>query len=269
MVRQGCLREAPPRTSSGDSRAPRAPTPHSRMSFYSQFADLYETIFPFREEVYSFLRCHLPSCGTRVLDIGCGPGHYCARFAVDGFEAIGIDLDATMIAAAGRRYPQASFIRMDMRDVHALRGTFDLVFCIGNVAAHIDREALRRVVLGVRRILRPAATWVIQVVNWDFVLQCRGYTFRPKPLEGGRLRFLREYQDITRSSVRFTTRLVANERTLYSAEAKLYPLPTADCERLHMACGFAVSGHFADFKGAAFIPTVESGSVFVFRSQSA
>jgi SAM-dependent methyltransferase len=238
------------------------------VSLYSQFTEHYETIFPFRHEVYSFLRRHLPSSGTRVLDIGCGPGHYCGRFAADGFEAVGIDLDATMIAAAGRRYPQASFIRMDMRDVHALRGVFDLVFCIGNVAAHVDREALRRVALGVRRILRPAATWVIQVVNWDYVLQQRDYAFRPKPLEGGRLRFLREYRDITESGVRFITRLVADERTLYSGEVKLYPLRAADCELLHMGCGFALHGHFADFKGAAFVPTIESGSVFVFRSQS-
>ena len=35
----------------------------------------------------------LPDAG-RVLDLGCGPGHYAARLAASGIDAIGIDVDA-------------------------------------------------------------------------------------------------------------------------------------------------------------------------------
>ena len=57
------------------------------MSLYSEFAPWYEQLFPFREEVYLFLREHAGTSGSRILDTGCGPGHYCDRFQRDGFPA--------------------------------------------------------------------------------------------------------------------------------------------------------------------------------------
>ena len=52
------------------------------MSFYSDFAPYYELVFPFREQVYSFLREHAGVSDGAVLDAGCGPGHYCGMFCV-------------------------------------------------------------------------------------------------------------------------------------------------------------------------------------------
>ena len=45
----------------------------------------------------------------RVLDIGCGLGHYTERIAAAGFEAVGLDISETAVAAARRRFPQARF----------------------------------------------------------------------------------------------------------------------------------------------------------------
>jgi SAM-dependent methyltransferase len=238
------------------------------MSFYTRFADHYEAVFPFRQEVYAFLGSYLPPSATRVLDVGCGTGHYCGRFAEAGLQAVGIDLNEEMISSARRHYPQAVFTRMDMRDVQTLGGVFDLAFCIGNVAAHVGGDDLRRMILGVRGLLQPEGIWVLQVVNWDHILQHRTYAFRPKTLDSGRLRFLREYQDISEHGVRFVTRLIAEERTLYSGDVKLHPLRAVECELLHADCGFKLRGHFADFGGTPFSPTAESGSVFVFASPS-
>jgi glycine/sarcosine N-methyltransferase len=203
-----------------------------------------------------------------VLDVGCGTGHYSGRFAGDGCDALGIDLDPDMIAAARQRYPGASFIPMDMRDVRALKGTFDLAFCIGNVAPHIDRNAFGGVVSEVGRMLDPGGRWVLQTVNWDFVLRHHTYAFRPKELNEGRLRFLREYRDITESGVRFLTRLVADNRTLFEGEHKLFPVRAAEYVALHADSGFELLEHLADFQGTAFDPSGDSGSVFVFRKHS-
>jgi SAM-dependent methyltransferase len=204
-----------------------------------------------------------------VLDIGCGTGHYCGRLATDGVEAVGIDLDADMVAAARRRYPRASFVHMDMRDVGALEGLFDLVFCIGNVAAHIDREALGGVISEVARMLDRGGRWVLQTVNWDYVLQHDTYAFRPKVLNGGRLRFLREYRDMTESGVRFLTRLVAENRTVFEGEERLFPIRAAECLALHARPGFEPLCHLADFRGTPFDSAVDSGSVFVFGRRAA
>jgi SAM-dependent methyltransferase len=202
-----------------------------------------------------------------VLDVGCGTGHYCGRFASDGCEAVGIDLDADMVAAAEEHYPQASFIQMDMRDIRALKGPFDLVFCIGNAAAHIDQEAFGSVVSDVGRMLDPAGRWVLQTVNWDYVLRHGTYAFRPKVLTGARLRFLREYRDITELGVRFLTRLMEDERTVFEGEDRLFPVRAAEYVALHAQHGFEPLWHLADFQGTAFDASVDSGSVFVFRKE--
>jgi SAM-dependent methyltransferase len=57
------------------------------MSLYSEFAPWYEQLFPFREEVYLFLSEYAGTSGSTILDAGCGPGHYCARFQHDGSVA--------------------------------------------------------------------------------------------------------------------------------------------------------------------------------------
>ena len=61
------------------------------MSFYSQFAEYYEQVFPFRDEVYLFLKSRLGQNSGKILDVGCGSGHYCGRFSSEGFSAVGID----------------------------------------------------------------------------------------------------------------------------------------------------------------------------------
>jgi len=74
--------------------------------FYSDFADDYEEIFPFRENTYKFISKMIDSGKKDILDIGCGTGHYCGRFAGDGFDACGIDLDREMINTARKKYPE-------------------------------------------------------------------------------------------------------------------------------------------------------------------
>ena len=69
------------------------------MAFYADFAGHYEKIFPFRPAVAAFLDHWLPAEG-RVLDIGCGTGHYCAALDGTGRQAIGVDLDPGMIREA-------------------------------------------------------------------------------------------------------------------------------------------------------------------------
>ena len=94
------------------------------MSFYEQFAAHYEKIFPFRETTWEFLRSRLPDQG-RILDLGCGPGHYAGRFAAeDRLTAWGIDLDPAMVQAARENYPAAQFAVLDLRLVANLESPF-------------------------------------------------------------------------------------------------------------------------------------------------
>jgi SAM-dependent methyltransferase len=234
------------------------------MSFYADFAEYYETIFPYREEVHAFLRESLPAGGRRILDAGCGTGHYCGRFAAEGCEAVGVDLDPAMVEAARTRYPAAAFHCLDMRDVASLGSGFDLIFCIGNTAAHLTRQDFARFIQSVKGILRPGGRWIFQVVNWDYILSRGGDRFSLRTIEVQGAAFEREYREVSGARVRFCNRLRVGGRTVFEGEVWLYPMQAAEVLRLHRAAGFSPLGHFADFRRSPFDASLESGSVYVF-----
>ncbi len=243
------------------------------MSFYVEFAEHYEAIFPFSETVYALLRHYIKPEHRRCLDVGCGTGHYCGRLAADGFDAVGIDLDAAMIAHARRRYPQAAFYVLNMLDIAELASMdrtdytegdfcFDAAFCIGNTAAHLTQAQFVQFLDGVKRVLKPGAPWILQVMNWDYVLERESFTFPVIEAPRG-LTFHREYRAISAAQVTFHTRLQSGAEVIFEDEVPLYPLPSVDIAQLHRERGFTCIDHFGSYAGALFDPAVFSANIFV------
>jgi SAM-dependent methyltransferase len=74
-------------------------------------------------------------CGGRertVLDAGCGTGRVTIELARRGFEVVGVDLDADMVAAARRKAPELTWLVADLATMHLDR-RFMLVAMAGNV----------------------------------------------------------------------------------------------------------------------------------------
>ena len=243
------------------------------MSFYAEFAEHYEAIFPFSDAVYALLRRYILPEHRRCLDVGCGTGHYCGRLAADGFDAVGIDLDAAMIAHARQRYPQATFHVLNMVDSAALVSTgitegeerFDVAFCIGNTAAHLTQAQFAQFLDSMQRVLVPRASWILQVMNWDYVVKRESFTFPVIEAPGG-LTFHREYRAISSAKVAFHTRLQSGSMVIFEDQVPLYPLLAADIARLHEERGFTYVAHFGSYDGAPFDPETFSANIFVFRS---
>jgi SAM-dependent methyltransferase len=233
------------------------------MSFYAEFAVYYERIFPFRDAVLAFLLERLPAAPARILDAGCGPGHYCGRLAAAGFEAVGLDLDQDMIATARDRYPDAVFRLLDLADVAILPGFLDGAFCLGNVAAHLDRERLAQALSALHDKMPSGAPWLVQTVNWDALLDLGRYVFPDRDLDG--VVFQREYLEISDRSLIFRTRLVEDGRTIFTGETTLHPQRAAESEAFHADLGFELESHHADFAGAPFDPDRPGGSVMTYR----
>ena len=237
------------------------------VSFYTSLAEYYERIFPFRPQTYAFLQEEL-GAGGRVLDVGCGSGHYCGRLAADGYCAVGIDPDAEMIARAHEQYPAVRFAELAMERVSELAGVFAGAFCVGNVAAHLPLESWPSFLADLRARLQPGAIWIVQTVNFDPILERESYRFADIELDDGRIVFSRRYRSIAPGRLRFATRLSAGDRLLVEGEVSLYPAPAAQYVDLHEAAGFTPAGHYGDFARRPFIAARHSGNVMVFRRRN-
>ncbi len=236
------------------------------MSFYSDFAEHYEKIFPFRVPTYEFLRRHLPAAG-HILDVGCGTGHYCGRLAADGFTVTGIDLDEKMIARARETYDVPQFEIRNMLELVDDKNRFAAAFCIGNVAAHVPASAMSEFLAAVEQHLEPGGIWIVQTVNFDPILAHESHTFGPLSLAGSEVTFHREYRDITPERLRFCTRLEAGGRELFAGEVDLNPVRSEIFIQAHIAAGFSLIGHWADFKETPFASERNSGSIYVFQGR--
>lgn len=234
------------------------------MSFYSEFALWYEQIFPFRGEVYLFLREHAAPPGNAILDAGCGPGHYCSRFQLDGFRATGIDLDPEMIAAAEATSPAVAFHAMDIAELASLKQSFRLIYSIGNVVAHLSPDRFSAFLAQVHAALEPGGCWIFQTVNWDYLLTLSEYRFPVKTVGDGSVSFYRSYPDISPEQVIFEVELQADNHKIFSEQAILYPLTADSFRQRHEATGFTMEGIYAGFDKTPFSREHNSGLVMVF-----
>lgn len=237
-------------------------------TFYSSFATYYEAIFPFSTGVYAFLRHAIPAHCRICVDIGCGTGHYAARLAENGLAMSAVDLDAEMIVYAQQHYPQVAVECMDMCAVATFPrvfgvAAFEAAYCIGNTAAHLPPTDLATFLVDLARILRPGAVWIMQVMNWDYVLQHRAFTFPLIETENG-VTFQRAYRDIAEEKVTFHTRLQSGSRVIFEDAVPLYPLRSSEIIRLHTQTGFTLRKHVGNYAGAAWDAHIFSANIFVF-----
>lgn len=93
--------------------------------------------------------------GSRVVDVGCGPGRDVAWFAARGHEVLGVDLSLSMAALAVESLGGAR--RLALGDLRALPLHGAGVDAVWSSAAllHVPEADTSRVLSGVRRVLRP------------------------------------------------------------------------------------------------------------------
>lgn len=91
--------------------------------------------------------------GSKVLDLGCGPGWEAKFFSENGLEVVGIDFSSRMIELARKNAPGVKFFVMDVRELNLGPGEFEGVFAKA-VLLHLRREEVPSVLGGIHRILK-------------------------------------------------------------------------------------------------------------------
>jgi SAM-dependent methyltransferase len=237
------------------------------MEFYSSISKLYRHIFPFNKAHLAFTQSFLDTRKpVDLLDVGCGVGDLSRAFANQNWKVEAIDYDLEMVRLA-KIYNQGaehkpSFHQMDMRQIekHFAVDTFDVLSCFGNTLVHLQNdEEIKMFLQGAREVLKDKALLLIQILNYDYILDKQIDTL---PLiDNDVLRFERSYKHYDDSKIDFVTKLTDKEENVSIDNCiQLYPIRMQKLNSLLQEVGFREVEFYSNFKkepaGGKHIPLV-------------
>jgi glycine/sarcosine N-methyltransferase len=216
------------------------------MSFYDEIAEHYDFIFPFSLSQLEFVKTCIgePYHDKEILDVGCGTGDLAIALARSGFKVTAIDSDPEMLRRAMEKVTPGSPVtlaHMDMRKISGLfsPSSFDVALSFGNTLVHLDglRE-IESFLRGVKAILRDGGVFLLQILNYDHILD---HDVRELPLiENEVIRFDRSYgYDRKKNRIAFRTRLTVKATgKLIENEIPLYPIRRGELDGALRKGGF-------------------------------
>lgn len=119
-----------------------------------------------------------------LLDLGCGPGEHCARFAAEGWSTLGVDGSETQIASAREHHPDLEFTCADLAGLDELPDReFGAVLCVGNVLPSLDDETLEALLGQLALRVVEGGHFLLHQLEFGPILsgdrRCIGPIFRP------------------------------------------------------------------------------------------
>jgi SAM-dependent methyltransferase len=132
-----------------------------------------------------------------VLDLGCGSGEHTRFLNALGFEATGVDASPSQLEAARAAEPGGRYVRAGLTELDAVIAAGQGgAICLGNTLPHLCEEGeVRAFFNGLARCLLPGAPFLLQLLNYDRILDRGERTFpvvlRPGAAEAESTVFLR------------------------------------------------------------------------------
>lgn len=138
---------------------------------WNKVAKLYqETFFDFNlyNDTYDAFCALLPDVGSKILDLGCGPGNitnYLLHKRAD-YKITGIDVSPQMLELAKKNNPTADFKVMDIRHLQTLDKRFHGIIA-GFCAPYLSAEDLRQLWKAATRLLIDPGILYFSFVEGD------------------------------------------------------------------------------------------------------
>ncbi len=133
------------------------------------------------------------SSGERLLDVGCGTGHWSAFFAEMGYRVTGVDVAPEMVEAARTAAPECSFREADAHDLPFDEASFDVVASMATVEFLTDPAAALR---EMARCTGPGGKLLIGTLNRLAGLNRRRLAEGREPYSSARLFAPSELRDL-------------------------------------------------------------------------
>lgn len=147
-------------------------TAASRASFQGDEARNYEAKrvdgTPWRLEDRAISRL-LHGCSGRVLDLPCGTGRWLKLYDRLGFECVGADVSADMLAEARVKGARAELVQASAFDPLPFEpGAFDVLVC-SRFFEHCDLSEVTHLLGNFRRVLKPGGALLVTVRTFKTV----------------------------------------------------------------------------------------------------
>ena len=119
--------------------------------------------------------------GSRVLDLGAGPGTYTRALSARGLKCFGLDYSWNVIKVAKAKDATGRYLQGEAYHLPFQNNAFDAVLCVG-VLQSLDSAT--HAVVEMRRILKPGGYLLLDGLNSLFWLHClRHWREKTKGLE--------------------------------------------------------------------------------------
>lgn len=110
-----------------------------------------------------------------ALDLCCGDGRLALPLAAHGYQVIGLDRDARMVAEASARATDgARFLQGDMRDLGAVPGSFDVILNMWHSFGYFDPATNAAIVRHIYDKLNPKDRFLLDIYNREWHAQRQG-----------------------------------------------------------------------------------------------
>ena len=129
---------------------------------YDQIAPTYNRRFAgeWRSGTLVALEGLIQACGAvRVLEAGCGTGHWLDKLTIPARQLVGLDFSAGMLAQAQERENTLALLQGRAEELPFPAGVFDLVYCV-NAIHHFQRQA--EFIRQAQRVLRRGGALAVQ-----------------------------------------------------------------------------------------------------------
>jgi SAM-dependent methyltransferase len=258
--------------------------------FYSSISKYYSEIFPFQPMQLQFVKSMLGDLSRKqILDIGCATGELAFQMAQTGACVTGIDLNDDLLLQAKMKCsgfpalgaggqsayvseceselasPNPKFQHGNMlelkTDFHS--GQFHAGLCFGNTLVHLQNtELVQQTLAGVYAVLKTGGHFLLQILNYDYILHERVTTL--PVIETEIIRFIRKYRFSENGPLIYfqTELLIKSENKTTVNETPLFPIQSNQLYHLLQNAGFTEIQFYSSFKmepfGGKHLPLVVS-----------
>ena len=142
------------------------------VSVFDQYANEYAGKFmdvSIYGESFDFFCRNIVIKDPRILEIACGPGNI-TRYLLNkraDFQILGIDLAPKMLELARTHNPEASFEKMDARNIRSLNKTFDGIMC-GFCLPYLTKEETVTLIADASILLSPGGVFYLSTMEDDY-----------------------------------------------------------------------------------------------------